>query len=94
MGSVLNMKPDISCVAIAGVPFVDVINTMMDPSIPLTINEYEEWGNPNELHVFKYMAEYSPYENIKPGVQVILYSLIYISRKLTFNSIESIQIYS
>jgi oligopeptidase B len=67
------MKPDVAAVAIgnlfqlilAGVPFVDVINTMMDPSIPLTINEYEEWGNPNEKEYFDYILSYSPYENIQ-----------------------------
>jgi oligopeptidase B len=46
------------------VPFVDVINTMMDASIPLTVNEYEEWGNPNETHAFDYMLSYSPYDNL------------------------------
>ena len=64
IGAVVNMRPDIAHVAIAGVPFVDVINTMMDPSIPLTINEYEEWGNPNELAYFEYIQSYSPYDNI------------------------------
>ncbi|TPX32936.1 hypothetical protein SeMB42_g07560 [Synchytrium endobioticum] len=67
MGAVLNLRPNISKVALAGVPFVDVVNTMMDPSIPLTINEYEEWGNPNELDCFNYMLSYSPYENIPAG---------------------------
>jgi oligopeptidase B len=69
IGSVLNMEPSICKVALAGVPFVDVINTMMDPSIPLTINEYEEWGNPNEVDYFDYMLSYSPYDNIPEGVQ-------------------------
>lgn len=64
IGAVLNMKPELFKVAVAGVPFVDVINTMMDPTIPLTVNEYEEWGNPNEKDFFDYMSEYSPYENI------------------------------
>ncbi|KAJ3220097.1 hypothetical protein HDU67_006853 [Dinochytrium kinnereticum] len=68
IGAVLNLRPDISKLAIAGVPFVDVINTMMDDTIPLTVNEYEEWGNPNEPEAFEYMLSYSPYENIKPGV--------------------------
>ncbi|RKP26060.1 prolyl oligopeptidase family-domain-containing protein, partial [Syncephalis pseudoplumigaleata] len=64
MGSVVNMRPDIAKVAIAGVPFVDVINTMMDESIPLTVNEYEEWGNPNDKTFFDYMLSYSPYDNL------------------------------
>ncbi|KAI8054395.1 prolyl oligopeptidase [Syncephalis plumigaleata] len=64
MGSVVNMRPDIAKIAIAGVPFVDVINTMMDASIPLTVNEYEEWGNPNEVKMFDYMLSYSPYDNL------------------------------
>jgi oligopeptidase B len=64
IGAVLNMQPDMCKVAMAGVPFVDVINTMMDPSIPLTVEEYEEWGNPNKIDYFDYMLSYSPYENI------------------------------
>ncbi|TPX36956.1 hypothetical protein SmJEL517_g00950 [Synchytrium microbalum] len=69
MGAVLNLKPDISKVALAGVPFVDVINTMMDPSIPLTVNEYEEWGDPNDIEYFNYMLSYSPYDNVPAGAQ-------------------------
>ncbi|KAJ3037686.1 hypothetical protein HDV00_001408 [Rhizophlyctis rosea] len=69
MGAVLNMRPDLTHVAIASVPFVDVINTMMDPSIPLTVNEYEEWGNPNEKDYFDYMLSYSPYDNLKAGIK-------------------------
>jgi oligopeptidase B len=49
------------------VPFVDVMNTMLDASLPLTVPEYEEWGNPNEPEAFAYMLGYSPYENLKPG---------------------------
>ncbi|ORX85156.1 peptidase S9A prolyl oligopeptidase domain protein beta-propeller [Basidiobolus meristosporus CBS 931.73] len=64
MGGVINLRPDLFRAAIAGVPFVDVINTMMDASIPLTINEYEEWGNPEKEEVFDYMLSYSPYDNI------------------------------
>lgn len=67
MGAVLNYCPEISKVAVAGVPFVDVIHTMMDDKIPLTINEYEEWGNPNEKEYFDYMLSYSPYNNIQEG---------------------------
>lgn len=65
MGAVLNMRPDLFKAAIAGVPFVDVMNTMSDASIPLTTGEWEEWGNPNEAEYFQYMLSYSPYENVK-----------------------------
>lgn len=65
MGSVLNMRPDLFKAAIAGVPFVDVMNSMCDSSIPLTTGEWEEWGNPNEEKYFHYMLSYSPYENVK-----------------------------
>jgi len=64
MGAVLNMRPDLFQVAVAGVPFVDVMNTMCDPSIPLTTGEWEEWGNPNEYKYFDYMRSYSPLDNI------------------------------
>ncbi|KAK9766774.1 hypothetical protein K7432_003881 [Basidiobolus ranarum] len=69
MGCVINLRPDLFRAAIAGVPFVDVINTMMDASIPLTIAEYEEWGNPEDEATFDYMLSYSPYENIARGVK-------------------------
>ncbi len=65
VGAVLNMKPDCCQAAVASVPFVDVINTMLDASIPLTVPEYEEWGNPNKKKFFDYMLSYSPYDNIK-----------------------------
>ncbi len=64
IGAVLNMRPDLFKVAIAGVPFVDVMTTMSDPSIPLTIVEWEEWGNPNEEKYHKYMESYSPIDNV------------------------------
>ena len=64
MGTVLNMRPDLFQVAVAKVPFVDVINTMLDASIPLTVIEYEEWGNPNEKPYYDYMKSYSPYDNV------------------------------
>ena len=64
MGAVLNMRPDLFTAAVAGVPFVDVINTMMDPTIPLTVVEYEEWGNPNDPVYYDYMKSYSPYDNV------------------------------
>lgn len=65
MGAVANMRPDLFKVVIAQVPFVDVINTMLDASLPLTTQEYEQWGNPNEEAPFKYILSYSPYDNVK-----------------------------
>jgi oligopeptidase B len=65
MGAVVNMRPDLFKAAIAQVPFVDVINTMLDASLPLTTSEYIEWGNPNEKAAFDYMMQYSPYDNVK-----------------------------
>ena len=65
IGAVMNMNGDLFNGMIAGVPFVDVINTMLDDSIPLTTFEYDEWGNPNMKKYFKYMLSYSPYDNIQ-----------------------------
>ena len=65
MGAVMNMRPDLFTSVIAAVPFVDVLNTMSDPSLPLTVTEYEEWGNPQDSKYFDYMASYSPYDNIE-----------------------------
>ena len=65
MGAVLNMRPDLFAVCIAGVPFVDLMVTMCDSSIPLTVVEWEEWGNPNEEKYFDYMMKYSPIDNVK-----------------------------
>jgi oligopeptidase B len=67
MGAVVNLKPEIFRAVISHVPFVDVMNTMLDASLPLTVPEYEEWGNPNEAEYFHYMLSYSPYDNLKPG---------------------------
>ena len=64
MGAVVNMRPDLFKAVIADVPFVDVMNTMLDPSLPLVREEYEEWGNPEEKEYFDYMLSYSPYDNI------------------------------
>ena len=64
MGAVANMRPDLYRTVVAQVPFVDVINTMLDESLPLTTGEYEEWGNPNDPEYFDYMLSYSPYDNI------------------------------
>ena len=65
MGAVTNMRPDLFKVVIADVPFVDALNTMLDSSIPLTVIEYEEWGNPNEREYYDYIKSYSPYDNVK-----------------------------
>jgi oligopeptidase B len=67
MGAVVNMRPDLFRVVLSHVPFVDVMNTMLDASLPLTVAEYEEWGNPNEAEAFAYMRSYSPYDNLKAG---------------------------
>lgn len=64
VGAVVNMRPDLWGAAIAGVPFVDVINTMLDQTLPLTAGEYEEWGNPNEKTYYEYMFSYSPYDQV------------------------------
>lgn len=64
MGAVLNMRPDLCKVAFVEVPFVDVINSMLDESLPLTTGEFEEWGNPKNWEEYKYMKSYSPYDNI------------------------------
>jgi oligopeptidase B len=65
MGAVVNMRPDLFRAAVAQVPFVDVINTMLDASLPLTTSEYIEWGNPNNKSDFDYMMKYSPYDNVR-----------------------------
>jgi len=64
MGAVVNMRPDLFKAVVAQVPFVDVMNTMLDASLPLTTSEWIEWGNPNEKAAFDYMIKYSPYDNI------------------------------
>jgi oligopeptidase B len=67
MGAVTNLRPDLFKVVLSHVPFVDVMNTMLDASLPLTVGEYEEWGNPNEKPAYAYMLTYSPYDNLKKG---------------------------
>ena len=67
MGAVTNLRPDLFKVVVSHVPFVDVMNTMLDASLPLTVGEYEEWGNPNEKPAYDYMVKYSPYDNLKKG---------------------------
>ncbi|MCJ8207782.1 S9 family peptidase [Pseudomonas sp. RGM2987] len=65
IGAVLNQRPELFKVAIAEVPFVDVLNTMLDPDLPLTVTEYDEWGNPQEPDVYDRIRAYAPYENVK-----------------------------
>ena len=65
MGAVTNMRPDLFKAVVSYVPFVDVVNTMLDTSLPLTIGEYLEWGNPNDKAAFDYMRSYSPYDNVE-----------------------------
>jgi oligopeptidase B len=65
MGAVTNMRPDLFHAVVIKVPFVDVINTMLDESLPLTVGEFEEWGNPKGKAAFDYMMSYSPYDNIE-----------------------------
>lgn len=65
MGAVVNMRPDLFKAVIAAVPFVDILTTMLDSSLPLTVNEYEQWGNPNIEKYYNYIYSYSPYDNIK-----------------------------
>jgi oligopeptidase B len=64
MGAVTNMRPDLFAVVVAMVPFVDSLNTMLDASLPLTVGEYEEWGNPEDKQYYEYMKSYAPYENV------------------------------
>ena len=64
MGAVLNREPDLFAAVVAMVPFVDVLNTMLDPDIPLTTAEYDEWGDPNRKEFFDLLANYAPYENV------------------------------
>jgi oligopeptidase B len=66
MGAVVNLRPDLWNGVVANVPFVDVVTTMLDDTIPLTTFEYDEWGNPNEEAAFRYMLSYSPYDQVQP----------------------------
>ena len=65
IGAVVNERPDLFACAVAQVPFVDSLTTMLDESIPLTVNEYEEWGDPNDPEFYEYMKSYSPYDNVR-----------------------------
>jgi oligopeptidase B len=64
MGAITNLAPDKYRVIVSQVPFVDVVTTMLDPTIPLTTNEYDEWGNPEQQKYYDYMLTYSPYDNL------------------------------
>jgi oligopeptidase B len=64
MGAVTNMRPDLFRAVVAEVPFVDVVNTMLDATLPLTVIEYDEWGNPNDPAYYEYIRSYSPYDNV------------------------------
>ncbi|MDZ7288621.1 MAG: S9 family peptidase [candidate division KSB1 bacterium] len=66
MGAVTNLRPDLFKAVVSHVPFVDVINTMLDASLPLTVTEYEEWGNPNKKEEYDYLKKYCPYTNLAP----------------------------
>jgi oligopeptidase B len=72
MGAVTNLRPELFAGVIAGVPFVDVLTTMQDPSIPLTVIEYEEWGNPADLADYAAMRAYSPYDNLAPQAYPVI----------------------
>ena len=65
MGAIINLEPELYSGIISGVPFVDVLTTMSDPTIPLTTFEYDEWGNPDNYDEYFYMKKYSPYDNIE-----------------------------
>jgi oligopeptidase B len=67
IGAVLNERPDLFACAVAQVPFVDALTTMLDDKLPLTVNEYEEWGNPKDPEFYRYMKSYSPYDNVRPA---------------------------
>ena len=73
VGASLNLRPDLFAAAVAEVPFVDVITTMSDPTIPLTVTEYDEWGDPSDPDVQRVMATYSPYDTVRPGPYPALY---------------------
>jgi oligopeptidase B len=65
MGAIVNLRPDLYRAIVSHVPFVDVMNTMLDPTLPLTVPEYEEWGDPGQKDAFEYMLSYSPYDNLE-----------------------------
>ncbi len=79
VGTVLNRRPDLFKAALLEVPFVDVLNTMLDPSLPLTTFEYEEWGNPAEEAAFKNILKYSPYENVRSAAYPAILATVGLS---------------
>lgn len=74
VGAVLNQRPDLYRAAVADVPFVDCLNTMLDPSLPLTITEYDEWGNPEEEGAYQSIRSYSPYENVRAAAYPAIFA--------------------
>ena len=74
MGTVVNDAPDLFRAALAGVPFVDLMVSMCDPTIPLTTEEWEEWGNPNEGRYHQYMMSYSPIQQVRRGYPSMLHA--------------------
>jgi len=81
---VANMAPDKYRVILSQVPFVDVVTTMLDPSIPLTTNEYDEWGNPEKQDYYDYMLSYSPYDNLKAQA----YPAMFVSTGLNDSQVQ------
>ena len=73
MGAVVNLRPELYRGVVAQVPFVDVVTTMLDESIPLTTNEFDEWGNPKQKTYYRYMLSYSPYDNVKAQAYPAMY---------------------
>ena len=67
IGAVLNQRPELFAAAVADVPFVDTLNTMLDPTVPLTVTEFEEWGDPRRRDDYQYIRSYSPYDNLTPA---------------------------
>jgi oligopeptidase B len=84
MGAIINMEPQLYHGIIAAVPFVDVVTTMLDDTIPLTTGEYDEWGNPNEKEYYDYMKSYSPYDNVEAKA----YPHMYVSTGLHDSQVQ------
>jgi oligopeptidase B len=84
MGAIANLRPDLYRGVVAGVPFVDAVTTMLDESIPLTTNEFDEWGNPKDKPAYEYMLSYSPYDNVKPQA----YPSIFVTTSLWDSQVQ------
>ncbi len=84
MGAIINLRPDLYRGIVSFVPFVDAVTTMLDESIPLTTNEFDEWGNPKEKSAYDYILSYSPYDNIKP----VAYPSIYVRTGLHDSQVQ------